>query len=42
MGLLMLAATKGTKLEIYTSSRDAEALMNALQELICHGFNEEN
>lgn len=34
MGLLMLAATKGTKLEIYTSGRDAEALMKALQELI--------
>lgn len=42
MGLLMLAAVKGTKLEIHTSGRDAEALMKALQELIHNRFNEEN
>lgn len=42
MGLLMLAATKGTRLEIRTSGRDAEALMAALQELIRDNFNEEN
>ena len=42
MGLLMLAATKGTKLEICTSGRDAEALMAALQELIRDKFNEES
>ena len=41
MGLLMLAASKGTSIEVTTDGRDAEALMAALAELVAARFGEE-
>lgn len=40
MGLLMLAASKGTTIEIQTSGPDAEALADALETLIADRFGE--
>ncbi|MFK7869718.1 MAG: HPr family phosphocarrier protein [Roseobacter sp.] len=41
MGLLMLAASKGTTIEVQTAGPDAEALMKALAELVANRFGEE-
>lgn len=41
MGMLMLAAPKGTSLLIEISGADCEAAMAALEELINRGFDEE-
>ena len=41
MGLLMLAASKGTTIDVETSGPDAEALANALQALVANRFGEE-
>ena len=40
MGLLMLAASRGTTIEIRTSGPDAEALAKALEALIADKFGE--
>ncbi|MEM6638219.1 MAG: HPr family phosphocarrier protein [Pseudomonadota bacterium] len=41
MGLLMLAASKGTTIEVETVGPDADGLANALEHLISDGFGEE-
>ncbi|WP_417250520.1 HPr family phosphocarrier protein [Celeribacter sp.] len=41
MGLLMLAASKGTSIDVTTSGAQAEALADALQDLINDRFGEE-
>jgi len=41
MGLLMLAASKGTTIDVQTSGPDAEALAEALETLIADKFGEE-
>ncbi|MEO9864774.1 MAG: HPr family phosphocarrier protein [Yoonia sp.] len=40
MGLLMLAASIGTFIEVETSGSDADALMAALQDLVADKFGE--
>lgn len=40
MGLLMLAASKGTTIDVETSGPDAEPLANALQALVADRFGE--
>lgn len=40
MGLLMLAAARGTTIHVETSGREAEALMQALEALVAGGFGE--
>jgi phosphocarrier protein HPr len=40
MGLLMLAASKGTTIEVQTSGPDAEALADALEALVADRFGE--
>jgi len=40
MGLSMLAASRGTTLEVETSGPDAEALADALQALVADRFGE--
>lgn len=40
MGLLMLAASKGTTIDIETSGPDAEALAEALEALVADLFGE--
>ncbi len=40
MGLLMLAASKGTQIEVVTQGEDAEALSAALRELVDGLFGE--
>jgi phosphocarrier protein HPr len=40
MGLLMLAASKGTTIEIQTNGPDAEALADALEALVADRFGE--
>ncbi len=42
MGLLMLAASKGSFIDIETSGPDAEALAEALTELVADKFGEED
>jgi len=42
MGLLMLAASKGTSIKVTLSGNDAEELVLALEELINSKFGEEN
>ena len=42
MGLLMLAASKGTSIKITLNGNDAEELVLALEELINSKFGEEN
>ncbi|MBU2960980.1 HPr family phosphocarrier protein [Citreicella sp. C3M06] len=42
MGLLMLAASRGTFIEIETSGPDAEALADALEALVAHRFGEDD
>ena len=41
MGLLMLAASKGTSIEVQTSGADALALADAIQALVANRFGEE-
>lgn len=41
MGLLMLAASKGTTIEVETSGPEAEKLADALQALVADRFGEE-
>ncbi|MEM1362579.1 MAG: HPr family phosphocarrier protein [Pseudomonadota bacterium] len=41
MGLLMLAASKGTTIEVQTSGRDAEQLADALEALVARRFDED-
>lgn len=41
MGLLMLAAAKGTTIEVQTSGPDAEALADAVEALVADRFGEE-
>lgn len=40
MGLLMLAASKGTTIEVQTLGPDAQALADALQALVADRFGE--
>ena len=40
MGLLMLAASKGTSIEVQTSGPDAEALAAAIETLVADRFGE--
>ncbi|MDC0658771.1 HPr family phosphocarrier protein [Leisingera sp. SS27] len=40
MGLLMLAASKGTTIDVETSGPDAEALAHALEALVADKFGE--
>lgn len=40
MGLLMLAASKGTEIEVETSGDEAEKLMQALDALVADKFGE--
>ncbi|MEY3003736.1 MAG: hypothetical protein RLZZ491_912 [Pseudomonadota bacterium] len=42
MGLLMLAASMGTSIEVETIGPDAEALADALQALVSDRFGEDN
>lgn len=41
MGLLMLAASKGTTIEVQTSGPDAEALADAIEALVADRFGED-
>ncbi|MHC0051856.1 HPr family phosphocarrier protein [Actibacterium sp. D379-3] len=41
MGLLMLAASKGTSIEVETSGPEASALMDALAALVAGKFGED-
>jgi len=41
MGLLMLAASKGTSIEVETSGPDAENLAQALADLVADRFGED-
>lgn len=41
MGLLMLAASRGTSIEVSTRGPEAEALMDALDRLVADRFGEE-
>jgi len=41
MGLLMLAASKGTSIDVATSGPDAEALASALEVLVAERFGED-
>ncbi|MGO4914256.1 HPr family phosphocarrier protein [Pseudogemmobacter sp. W21_MBD1_M6] len=40
MGLLMLAASKGTSIDVETSGADAEKLADALEALVADRFGE--
>jgi len=41
MGLLMLAASKGTTIDVRTSGPDAEALAEAIEALVADRFGED-
>jgi len=41
MGLLMLAASKGTTIEVETSGPEAEKLADAIEALVARRFDEE-
>lgn len=41
MGLLMLAASKGTSIDVQTDGPDADALADALDALVADKFGEE-
>jgi phosphocarrier protein len=41
MGLLMLAASKGTTIDVQTSGPDAEALADAVEALVADRFGED-
>jgi phosphocarrier protein HPr len=40
MGLLMLAASRGTSIMVHASGTDAEALLHELDELVANRFGE--
>jgi phosphocarrier protein len=42
MGLLMLAASKGTTIDVETSGADADALAAALETLVADKFGEDH
>jgi phosphocarrier protein HPr len=42
MGLMMLAAAKGTTIAVSASGPDADAALSAVQTLVESGFNEED
>jgi len=42
MGLLMLAAAKGTSIEVKTSGPDAAALADAIEALVADRFGEDH
>ena len=42
MGLLMLAAAMGTEIEVETSGREAEALLDAITALVASRFGEDD
>ena len=42
MGLLMLAAAKGSQVEVETTGADAEALLDALADLVDSRFGEDS
>ncbi len=42
MGLLMLAASEGTSIQVQTSGPDAVALADALEALVADRFGEDN
>ncbi len=42
MGLLMLAASRGTTIEVRTSGAQADALLAALEALVADRFGEDN
>ena len=42
MGLLMLAASKGTTIEVQTSGPDADKLADALEALVADRFGEDD
>ncbi len=42
MGLLMLAASKGTTIEVQTDGADAERLADALEALVANRFGEDD
>ncbi|MDU8927104.1 HPr family phosphocarrier protein [Alisedimentitalea sp. MJ-SS2] len=42
MGLLMLAAPKGSTIDVQTSGPDAEALVDALEALVADRFGEDS
>ncbi|AOZ70302.1 phosphate ABC transporter permease [Rhodobacter xanthinilyticus] len=42
MGLLMLAASRGTSIHVSTSGAEAEALSAALEALVANRFGEDN
>ena len=42
MGLLMLAASKGTSIEVQTDGAEAERLADALEALVADRFGEDN
>ena len=41
MGLLMLAASRGTQIEVTTSGNDADALADAIEALVADRFGED-
>ena len=41
MGLLMLAASRGTTIDVQTSGPDAEALADAIETLVADRFGED-
>ena len=41
MGLLMLAASKGTTIDVHVSGRDAEAMADAVEALVANRFGED-
>ena len=41
MGVMMLAASKGSEVTLYTNGEDEEESMNKLEELINNRFHEE-
>ncbi len=41
MGLLMLAASRGTQIEVTTKGTEAEALADAIEALVADRFGEE-
>ncbi len=41
MGLMMLAASKGTTIKVSTSGKQATEVMNAIEELLNNKFGEE-
>ena len=42
MGLLMLAASKGSSIEVKTTGPDASLLLSALEALVVNKFGEDN